>query len=88
MFALYALMGTDEQSAEMRKKYKAGGFGYGHAKSALLELLMDQFAAERVEFDRWMSDRSALDSELSKGAEKARQVGSVTLERVRKVLGY
>ncbi|NQV51549.1 MAG: tryptophan--tRNA ligase [Flavobacteriales bacterium] len=88
VFALYSLMGSDGQVADMRKKYKSGGFGYGHAKSALLELLMDQFAKERAEFDRWMNDKAALDSELSKGAEKARKVSAATLGRVRKVLGY
>lgn len=88
VFALYALLAKDAQVADMRKKYTSGGFGYGHTKSALFELILDEFSSERKEFDRWMNDRAALDAELKKGAEKARKVSSKTLKRVRDVLGY
>lgn len=88
VFALYKLLATETDTKTMREKYQAGGFGYGHAKTALLELILEEYSGEREAFERWMSDKGALDSELAKGAEKAREVGSQTLQRVREALGY
>lgn len=88
VFKLYELIASECNVLEMRKKYLAGGFGYGHAKLELLAVLMENYATPRAEYARWMNDRSALDSELTKGAEKARNVGAETLKRVRKALGY
>ena len=79
---------SEEDSLVMRYKYLSGGYGYGHAKMDLLATLLEKYAAERTEFARLMSDRNALDVELERGAAKARLVGSETLGRVRKALGY
>ena len=34
-----------------------GGYGWGHAKKALLEAVVDGFASEREEFNRWMTTK-------------------------------
>ena len=34
-FAVYKLLASDSQVAEMKQNYEAGGYGYGHAKQAL-----------------------------------------------------
>lgn len=39
IFAIYKVVANAEQIEEMRKKYLAGGFGYGHAKQELYELI-------------------------------------------------
>jgi tryptophanyl-tRNA synthetase len=88
VFALYSLLADDAQVKEMRKNYTGGNYGYGHAKKALLELIMESFKDERAAYNGWMNDKAALDQELMKGAEKARVVASATLGRVRGVLGY
>lgn len=88
VYGLYKLVAEESQVSEMRKNYLAGGYGYGHAKKALLEVLIESFREPRAEFNRWMSDKGALDAELARGAAKAREVGSATLDRVRKALGY
>src|SRR5690606_27552893 len=46
VFALYKLVAKPEQTEDLRKKYLAGNFGYGHAKTALFELLLERFAKE------------------------------------------
>ena len=38
----------------MRSNYEAGGFGYGHAKQALYEAILDRFATARTKFDLLM----------------------------------
>ena len=87
VFALYKLLGSTDQVADMRAKYVAGGFGYGHAKTALLEILIETYAEQRAAYNSWMNDLGALDAELAIGAEKARLVGAETLGRVRGALG-
>lgn len=87
-FALYKLIADTTQTEEMRKKYLAGGFGYGHAKTALYELLLERFRNEREAYTRFMNDPKLLEAELKKGADKARSIATPVLERVRKVMGF
>ena len=72
----------------MRANYVGGNYGYGHAKKALLELILDRFAEQRERFDYYMEHRDELDAKLAEGAEKARVVASQTLKRMRDRLGY
>lgn len=88
VFALYDLLGNEEQVKEMRNNYLGGNYGYGHAKTALFQLIMDQFGKQRNEFDRLMADTAVLDEELQKGEAKAREVADATLSRVRSKLGF
>ena len=87
-FAIYNLIADEAQVEAMRQNYLNGGFGYGHAKMAILETINETYAEPRSEYHKWMNDKGALDAELQKGAEKARAVASETLARVRKALGY
>ncbi|CAN5257520.1 tryptophan--tRNA ligase [soil metagenome] len=88
VFALYKLIGTTEQTEELRKKYLAGNFGYGHAKAAFLELILDRFKNEREAYSRYMNDKELLKAELKKGEDKARAISQPVLKRVREVLGF
>jgi tryptophanyl-tRNA synthetase len=88
VFALYSLMASTEQTASLREKYLAGGFGYGHAKTALFELILERFKSERDIYSRLMGDRGLLDEELKKGADKARAISFPVLNRVRATMGF
>ncbi len=88
VYQLYKLIAPAEQSAEMKSKLEAGGYGWGHAKKDLLEVILTRFAAEREIFSRYMSDTTELDQRLRAGAEKARIVSRTTLDRVREKCGY
>lgn len=88
IFAIYKLVGTPEQTAELRKKYLAGNFGYGHAKQELLSLLTEKYKNERAEFQRLMANPSEINQRLEAGEAKARVIARGVLERVRKKLGY
>lgn len=88
-FQLYALIATPEQTEAMRQKYMAGGYGYGHAKKELYELIITRFATEREQFNYYYNENpDALEHELRVGEEKARSIAAHTIERVRTVLGY
>ena len=88
VFALYALIADSADVTEMRKKYQSGGFGYGHAKQALYEAILERFSDARTTFDDFMANPEALEAQLQKGAVKARGVAQEVLQRVRKNLGY
>ena len=88
VFQIYRLLGNKEQISEIRKNYERGNYGYGHAKKALLELILDTFSEERKKYNELISDPSFLESELQKGEEKAREVALKVLERVRSRLGF
>ena len=88
VFALYKLVATDAQIAEMHNNYEAGGFGYGHAKQALYELLLEQFETPRKKYEYYMNNLEEIDKALEVGAEKARNVANEVINRVRKKVGY
>lgn len=88
VFALYKLIATTDQQAQMRNKYIAGNYGYGHAKEGLLELLLTHFSKERETFNKLMANDSELDSILLEGAAKAKEVIRKVLDRVRVKIGY
>ncbi|GAA4414299.1 tryptophan--tRNA ligase [Nibrella viscosa] len=87
-FQLYSLIASPEQTEALRQRYLAGGYGYGHAKKELCELILTRFADERERFNYYMSHEDALEKELQAGEEKARAVAGATIRRVREVLGY
>ena len=71
----------------LREKYLAGNFGYGHAKTELLNLILERFKTEREKFDYYMNNLSELDAKLEEGAEKTRKIAAETLKRTRASLG-
>lgn len=88
VFTLYKLLASEVQSAEMAERYRAGNYGFGHAKTALYELILEKFAEPRQKFAYYMQHLEEIDAILGKGAEKAAVVAQQTIERVREKLGY
>ncbi|HET8838729.1 MAG TPA: tryptophan--tRNA ligase [Flavobacteriaceae bacterium] len=88
VFGLYKLIASAEETTEMRKKYEAGGFGYGHAKQALFDLLIQKYAKQRELYTYYMNHVEEIDAALEKGAEKATKVAENVIGRVREKLGY
>ena len=88
LFALYKLVASEDQIAEMRAKYLAGNYGYGHAKQAFFELLIEKYADQRALYQHYMNNLDEVDKALGLGAEKARMVADKVLSRVREKLGY
>ena len=88
IFALYKLLASENEINEMRANYINGGYGYGHAKLALYELILVKFAKEREIYFELMANPAKIDHILAIGAEKARVVAQGVLNRVRFKLGY
>ena len=86
-FQLYALLANSEQISIMRANYLNGGYGYGHAKKELLDLILTRFEKERALYSHYMSNPALMEEILLAGATKARKVAKSVLLRVRKNLG-
>ena len=88
VFKLYQLIASEEQKNEMRANYATKGFGYGHAKTAYYELVLSHFEKERALFNDYIENTDKIDEILAFGAEKARKIARVTLDRVRSKVGF
>lgn len=88
VFNLFKLLASEDQISSLKQKYEAGNFGYGHAKQELFELICEKFKEERKKFNHLMENKDIIDSELAKGAEKARVIAQEVLQRVRQNIGY
>ncbi|MBQ1568686.1 MAG: tryptophan--tRNA ligase [Kiritimatiellae bacterium] len=87
IYELYKLFATPEEAAEMADSFRKGGYGYGHAKKALLEAyhrLFDPFRAKREELAK---DPATLEDILREGGRRAREAAAPTMEKVRKAVG-
>tara|TARA_B110000211_G_scaffold38977_1_gene39861 strand:+ start:3757 stop:4725 length:969 start_codon:yes stop_codon:yes gene_type:complete len=88
VFKLFTLLASKEESAIIKVKYEEGNFGYGHAKQELFELICEKYKTEREKFNDLMENKNIIDTELAKGAQKARVLANEVLNRVRKNIGY
>lgn len=88
IFALYRLLASEEDIQTMRENYLAGGYGYGHAKIALFDLILEKFKRQREIYTDLMENKNKIDAVLEIGAEKARKVAKDVLKRVREKVGF
>ena len=88
VFSLYRMVAQESAVKQMHKQYESGGFGYGHAKQALFEALLDKFALARTQFDKLMEEPQQMDLVLKQGAQKAQEIAEDVLSRVRSRLGF
>ena len=90
VFAVYKLLANSEQIASIRTKYanESRDFGYGHAKQALYELIIEKFKTEREKYNYYINNLEEVDSLLKQGAAKAGSIADGVLNRVREKLGF
>jgi tryptophanyl-tRNA synthetase len=88
VYRLYSLLASPEEKTQMKNKYLAGNYGYGHAKQELYELITKKFAREREAFNFHMSNIPELNKKLELGEAKARVIAHEVLNRVRRKLGF
>ena len=88
VFKIFSLLGNPDQIEGLRQQYLAGGMGYGHAKQALFELVVETFKAEREKFNYFNDHPEEVEVALAKGAVKASKIANEVLLRVRRKLGF
>lgn len=88
VFAIYKLLASEKEIEKMRQNYLNGGYGYGHAKITLFELILNKFSSEREKFNFYMNNLDKIDEILDLGAKKASKIADSVLNRVREKLGF
>ncbi len=88
VFQLYSLVAPVNKTLEMKSQYEKGGYGYGHAKQALYETLLEKYAEPRKKFQEFQENPDRVEAALQLGAEKAFAVSDFVLQRVRDRLGF
>lgn len=88
VYNLYKLIARPEETETMRQNYLSGGYGYGHAKTELLNCILREFKTARERFEYYMNHTEELENKLKAGEEKAKAIARETLMRVREKLGY
>ena len=87
LYKIMNLFASTERMKEIHGLYVNGGAAYGYLKLELLDLLNDTFGEARKKKQEYLSDPASLRTILAKGAEKAREKASVTLDLVRDRVG-
>ena len=87
IYELYKLFATPEQVAEMAANFRAGNYGYGHAKKALLEAYHVMFDPFREKREQLVNDPDYVNDVLKEGARRAREAMTPIMEKVRKAVG-
>ncbi len=87
VFALYRLFADAAERAEMERRYRAGGMGYGEAKKALLAKVEETFGPARERREALLARPDELADVLADGAVRARAHARPLLERVREAAG-
>ncbi|HEX8359137.1 MAG TPA: tryptophan--tRNA ligase [Longimicrobium sp.] len=87
ILALYRLVASPGQVAQMEDDFRAGGIGYGEFKKRLFEALQEFFAPMRARRAEIMARPGYVDEVLEDGARRARAIADVTMDRVRSAVG-
>ena len=88
VFKIFKLIADDNQTNEMKNKYQSGGYGYGHAKTDLFNLIIEKYKDNRSKFDYLMSNKKEIDLILNEGAKKAEITAKQVIKRVKTKLGF
>ena len=86
VYELYRLI-APERAPEMKQKLEAGGYGWGHAKQDLFDAIEAEIEPKRKAYLSIRADEAKLDAILHAGGDKARQIASRTISRVRSAVG-
>src|SRR5439155_26043920 len=87
IFALYRLFATAAEQEEMAARFRAGGMGYGTAKTALLEKIDACFAPARERRKELAAKPDFVEGVLRDGAKRARAEAQKTMDLVRRATG-
>ncbi len=87
VFSLIKLFANDETQAEIRAAYLKGGYGYGHAKQALTDMILDFFGEARERRRELLKHPDYIRDVLREGGRRGREKAESFMERVRQATG-
>lgn len=87
VFALIKLFASKEEQDDIAAKYRAGGYGYGHAKKELLGFIQNYFGEALEKRKQLEKDIDYVKDVLAEGGKKARIRAEQVMTPIREVTG-
>ena len=87
VYTLMKFFAEPERLEGIAQKYRAGGYGYGHAKLELLEILLEYFSDARIKYQLYMNDYSLVERELAKWNKLAQKIHSQKYREMMRIVG-
>ncbi len=87
IYQLYRLVASEGEAEAMAERFRAGGTGYGDFKKQLFAAIWEHFAPMRRRRAELESDPGFVDEVLRRGADRANQLATVVIDRVRRAVG-
>ncbi|NDK10007.1 tryptophan--tRNA ligase [Candidatus Gracilibacteria bacterium] len=87
VFALIQFFANSQRVETIRQKYLAGGYGYGHAKLELLEILGEYFHDARLKYTQYMDNFALVQAKLDIGNKRANQLHGDKYHELKKIVG-
>ena len=86
VFQVWQAFATQEQTEQMRQAF-VDGIAWGEAKKQLFELVNQELAEPRERYNELLANPGRLEEVLNLGAEKAKNVASQKMDRVKGAVG-
>jgi tryptophanyl-tRNA synthetase len=87
LFGLFKLFAAPDELAEVERRYRAGGIGYGELKTRLAQAMIERFAPARDERARWLARPARVQEVRAAAAARAKATARVVLDRARAACG-
>jgi tryptophanyl-tRNA synthetase len=87
LFTLYKLFAPAADLADVERRYREGGIGYGEMKTRLGDVIIATFAGPREKRAEWVAHPERVAEVRAAGAERARVTASKILARAREACG-
>ncbi len=87
IFSLFKLFSDSNEQQELADSYRAGGMGYGHAKTKLYEKIENYYAPIREKRNELIKNTDLVEDILNDGAKKASSITKDVLQRARLAVG-
>ncbi len=87
LLGLFGLFASAEDMAEVERRYREGGIGYGEVKTRLADAMIERFAEAREHRADWLAHPERVAEVRAAAAARARKTARVVLERARAACG-
>ena len=87
LFQIFSMFLSDNELKTLDERYNTPGLKYMEVKKELFEKVMDYFSNQRKNRDKFINNPDDVRDLMKLGAEKARDIASKTLLKVKKAAG-
>ncbi|WP_428023700.1 tryptophan--tRNA ligase [Arcobacter sp.] len=87
IYKLCELFMNEDQLNELQQRYARPGEGYGHFKMTLLDKINEHFAPYAARREELLNNPKEVNEILAHGAQKARKIAQVKMEKIRNIVG-